>query len=437
MKTRRNLVTVATLVMTMLFANMAFAERPAKRPEKEAALRSEVRREIAATRTPDKESYSQEELELTRSALLDLCTVLRNFVDLSPDLEAGRLDGAMAQFAQLPDEQLTVLRRALNPSVMREKLAAAQTSVSEFKVTLERRGFQTQSKRNKDGEVVVNSEPLPVATGFCSILKLPSPPFVDPPEAVEFGPERIPVGVMVAADVTYFVAEVIRDLAQDACNQVAVGAGEGGNTRLACIGADIVYVIAHAVHFGIHFCDDDLTGNVIDANYKRLGHIHGDLEASVANDNTNTANIIANDNSNRSLIINNDNTNTSNIITNDNSNRELIINNDNSNTTTILNNANANKNELKDLVLRTQIEADLAEADSATPVAWYLTPTANGGHLDLVKSIVTETLAKIQAAGGSIGDAQSFLTQANAAKTAGDFKGAYALYRKAYKSAAK
>ncbi len=103
----------------------------------------------------------------------------------------------------------------------------------------------------------------------------------------------------------------------------------------------------------------------------------------------------------------------------------------------IVANDNANKMALADLLLRTQIEADLAENDSATPVVWYLTPTINGGHLDLVQTIVTETLANILAAGGSIGNAQSFLDRANADKAAGNFKSAYANYRKAYKAAAK
>ena len=113
------------------------------------------------------------------------------------------------------------------------------------------------------------------------------------------------------------------------------------------------------------------------------------------------------------------------------------MDNDNANKTSIVNNDNANKNELRDLMLRTQIEADLAQADSATPVALYLTPTAKGGYLDLVQTIVKQTLANIQAAGGDVSSAQSLLLQANAAKTAGQFKAAYALYRKAYKAAAK
>lgn len=145
----------------------------------------------------------------------------------------------------------------------------------------------------------------------------------------------------------------------------------------------------------------------------------------VSNDNTNATTILNHVTAAKTEIINNNNTNTANIIANDNSNRAMIIAND-----------NANATMLRDLLLRTQIEADLAEADSATPVAWYLTPTANGGHLNLVQTIVTQTLANILAAGGSIGNAQSFLDQANADKAAGHFESAYANYRKAYKAAA-
>ena len=50
---------------------------------------------------------------------------------------------------------------------------------------------------------------------------------------------------------------------------------------------------------------------------------------------------------------------------------------------------------------------------------------------------IAQTIANIQAAGGSTGLAQSLLTQGDAARAAGDFKGAYTLYRKAYKTAAK
>ena len=118
-------------------------------------------------------------------------------------------------------------------------------------------------------------------------------------------------------------------------------------------------------------------------------------------------------------------------------NAAAIMDNDNANRATIVTNANANKNELRDLILRTQIEADLTVVDSTTPVVLFMTPTAKGGYLDLVQTIVTQTLANIQSAGSDVSAAQSLLTQANAAKTAGQFKTAYALYRKAYKAVAK
>ncbi len=49
------------------------------------------------------------------------------------------------------------------------------------------------------------------------------------------------------------------------------------DTSLVCIPLDIIWIAAKAVDEGIHFCDDDLTGAVVDANYARLNHIHDDL----------------------------------------------------------------------------------------------------------------------------------------------------------------
>jgi hypothetical protein len=152
----------------------------------------------------------------------------------------------------------------------------------------------------------------------------------------------------------------------------------------------------------------------------------------VNNDNANATTLNNNLTAARNTIVNNDNANTTTIVNNDNTNRTAIINNDNANKAMIIANDNANK----DLLLRVHIEEDLAQSDSATPVAWFLTPAAHGGHLNLVKTIVTETLANIVAAGGSIGNAQSFLDQANADLAAGRFKEAYNNYRKAYKAAA-
>ena len=138
----------------------------------------------------------------------------------------------------------------------------------------------------------------------------------------------------------------------------------------------------------------------------------------VNNDNSNALALNTNINNTRTAIIANDNTNTTNIINNDNANRVLIINNDNANA---------------ELLLRTQIEADLAEADNATFVGLYVTPTANGGKADFVRFIVVDTITKL--AGLNAARANGFLDQADAFASAGNYKAAYQYLRKAYKAA--
>jgi hypothetical protein len=215
----------------------------------------------------------------------------------------------------------------------------------------------------------------------------------------------------------------------------------GENGSAACVPLAIAADVANGFFDTSAWCAGEVTANQVDGNYRRLDHIHSDLEGAITsivnNDNQNAASIINNDNANATTLFNNDNANRTLIINNANTNTTSIINNDNANTATILNNANANKNELRDLILRTQIEQDLSMADNAAVVAIFETPTANGGYLDLVTTIVTDTIAKIQASGGSTSNAQQFLNTANAAKAAGDFKAAYASYRKAYKAAGK
>jgi hypothetical protein len=178
------------------------------------------------------------------------------------------------------------------------------------------------------------------------------------------------------------------------------------------LAAGVAALVVRAVIEGFDFCDSVIDGVEILATLENTEIIHADLELSVANDNANTAAIIANDNANTAAIIANDNANTAAIIAND----------------------NANKNELRDLILRTQIEADLAQ-EGSVPVAAFLTPEANGGYLNLTRALVVQTIANIRAAGGSTGQADSFLSQGDAARSAGQFKTAYSNYKKAYKTA--
>ena len=126
----------------------------------------------------------------------------------------------------------------------------------------------------------------------------------------------------------------------------------------------------------------------------------------------------------QNTIVNNDNSNTAALNTNINNTRTAIINND-----------NANAAALTNLLLRTQIEADLAEADNATFVVFYVMPTADGGHFSFARSIVVETIAKL--AGENTAMANEFLGQSDAYRNVGNYKAAYQFLRKAYKAAVK
>ena len=238
------------------------------------------------------------------------------------------------------------------------------------------------------------------------------------------GPVPIPggcTGVDISGETRYAllitkeVANSILAAATFVCTQDILGT----NGAAVCIPFAIAAAIANGFFDTATFCAGEVTANQVDANFNRLAHLHGDLGNAIT------------------AIVGNSNANTTAIIANANANTANIVANDDANTTAIITNANANKNELRDLVLRTQIEADLAMVDGAAVAALYELPAAQGGHLDLVMAIVTETIANVQAAGGSVGNAVATLADANAAKAAGDFKTAYALYRRAYKAAGK
>jgi hypothetical protein len=397
---------VALILTCFIFTNQAAAKNSA------AAKRITVY--PTATQSQALQA-TQQELEQLRSDLLNFVQAYKEFasgVGMNKQAEAFELSAQ--QIRALPLKQLDVLRN-LMPDTARLNSATQKL----------RSQVQLQAKRRLSEVTYQVSGPLTNSPAF---------PGADYPSC---GSTRTSEAVIDASDVALFAAETVRDAASRACDEVVVILGEGGNGSLACLITDGVYLAAKIVNYGLHFCNDKIDQAELLASYARLDHLHTDLEASVANDNANKTAIVNNDNANTTNIVANDNANKTSIINNANANTTNIINNDNANTTNILVNANANKNELRDLVLRTQIESDLASTDSATFVALYVIPTAHGGYLDLVRTIVAETIANIQASGGNTGQAQSLLNQGDAARTAGDFKGAYTLYRKAYKAAAK
>lgn len=373
---------------------------------------------------------SADDLESFRADLIRFVQSYKELAALTNPKQAQKFNAITAQLQKLTHKQLNIIRSGM----------ADFSTVGQAAQKLHDSVEKSKALRATLGRVYESN-----SAGF---------PTADYPSC---GTTRVDDSVVDASDTALFVAEGVRDAASRACDEVIVILGEGGNGSLACIATDAIYLAAKIVNYGLHYCNDKIDAAEQGATYSRLDHLHADLESSVANDNTNAQSIINNDNLNKTAIINNDNANKTAIINNDNSNKTAIINNDNTNAAnlttlinqamaTIINNANANKEELKNLVLRTQIEADLATADNAVPLALYETPSttckpslANPptqcGYLDLVRTIVKETIANV--AGTETAKANALLAQGDAEKAAGKYKQAYLTYRKAYKTAAK
>ncbi len=250
------------------------AQETRRIPRPAPASRSGARFALAPdpAQQPPGGQHPLQTLEDLRTELLSLVDSVQEFASLAPaDLfDTDSLQQARVQIQQMPAQSLNTLRQVIDPAKLHDRLLRARAAVGEY------------SKGISGTKMIAGSMPsftpgFPNANGFCT-------------SANGNDVNRIPTAVVLAADVVFFVADTVRELAQDACKQEAVvvvaGEGGGGNTSLACIVVDTVWVIAKAVDEGIHFCDDDLTGAVVDANFARLNHIHDDLAAVQTGVNT-------------------------------------------------------------------------------------------------------------------------------------------------------
>jgi hypothetical protein len=112
-------------------------------------------------------------------------------------------------------------------------------------------------------------------------------------------------------------------------------------------------------------------------------------------------------------------------------NVQTSVNTANTNILTLTANVAANNS----LNIRLHIEADLASPGNH-PVALFELPAAQGGYLELDRSIVADVIQKTGASGQSTGNAQAFLASGDELRAAGKFKEAYAAYGKACQAAA-
>ncbi len=86
------------------------------------------------------------------------------------------------------------------------------------------------------------------------------------------------------------------------------------------------------------------------------------------------------------------------------------------------------------LNMQLAIESELLQAGSGGLGSFEL-PAAYGGYLELTRQIVVNTIQKFQAAGQSVGSAQTSLSLGDAALASNDYKSAFTYYKNAYRLA--
>lgn len=231
---------------------------------------------------------------------------------------------------------------------------------------------------------------------------------------------------------------------KDACDEVLVALGEGGNTSLACIIPDEILQAAELILAQYTICDGDTQSAQVAANYDRLAYINeqidGDYNATISNDNANKNAIVANDNSNAAATQANDNNNKNTIVANDNANAAAIQTNDDNNKNAIIANDNSNTAAIIALIQQNQgqimksfIETNLASSE--TPLGTFELPLSQGGQLETARDIAANLIASLHSAGLGVGNAVTYLSQGNNYLASGQYKLAYARFRAAYQAA--
>ena len=229
--------------------------------------------------------------------------------------------------------------------------------------------------------------------------------------------------VLLAAQVDLDVAKGVWSAASRLCDEVLVIAGEGGNASLVCVIVDTALWVAEAAFNAVQFCENDIDSAEINGSYRRLDHIHSDLETLSGNADSSKTTIVNNDNSNKDAIVSNDNANKDAIVANDNANRVQIITNDNHNRDLIISNE-----------LRLSIELSLAAQGS--PLGEFELPPP-AGHLDLVDGVVRQTIDAMKANNQGVFQAEQFYALAVAQAGQGSFKASFKSYQTAYREATK
>ena len=266
-------------------------------------------------------------------------------------------------------------------------------------------------------------------------------------------------GTIKALDVSIAVAKVAAITADKLCSGVVVVAGEG-TTLPQCIIAQVLDLIAQGLARAkqiLTFCDPVVTSAEVEAAWQNTVTIDTDL----ANHDVNTSNHLSQIDEHLTLIDSELNTH-SNAVDTDLAGRMVAVDADissriantdtdlsqkltavdtdlnghlnlvDNDVTTRASQIDSEISAFQALDLRLQIERALT---TGQVIGLFEIPQSQGGFLELVRSIVVDSINKMLAAGLSVGTASKNLTNGDTARASGDFKTAFKSYATAYQAA--
>jgi predicted RecA/RadA family phage recombinase len=224
-----------------------------------------------------------------------------------------------------------------------------------------------------------------------------------------------PYAVLATAFAVFFVADGVREFAQDACKETVVVLGEGGNTSLVCIAVDVIWIAAKAVVEGLNLCSGDSDGILLEATYDRAEFIKDQIVDSVANDNANKAALSAQ-------------------LT---AAETHIVANDDAHFVAMTNQINV----FQTLTVRMQVETNLASDYTTTAaVGLFQLPASRGGYLEVARQILLDTYAAQLAAAGAgvtVYNPSAELALGATYTSQGKYREAYYQYRRGYRNVVK
>ena len=269
-----------------------------------------------------------------------------------------------------------------------------------------------------------------------------------------------PHTIFVLEQLTYLL-QLAQITADDLCSSLIVALGEGTNLPacIVAISADLLKATSDFTKQTLTFCDGNVSSAqtqsawqntiVIDTDLQTVGNnltnqlsqtnnLMNQISASLTN-NSNATDV---DLSNRIAGIDADLANRISIVDADVINKSTAVDTDlnnhlNSVDTDILTRDTQIDNELstfQTLEVRMQIESNLA---AGRIIGLFELPSANGGYLETVRSIVNDTIGKLTAAGQTINGATKYLALGDTAYSSKQYKSAFANYLTAYTTAVK